>query len=126
MKSKKILFIISKILFVGIFFSAGLNKIFNFSGTAGYMESVGMPFTSFFLIGAILLLTVGSLSILFDYKPKLGSILLIIFLVPATLIFHNNIADQIQMIMFMKNVSILGGLIIYFLFCDEIIKSVKK
>lgn len=113
MNKMKILFIVSKILFIGIFLSSGINKIFNFSGTAQYMASAGMPMPSLFLVGAIILLLAGSLSILFNYRQQLGALLLIIFLIPTTLIFHNNLADQMQMIMFMKNVSILGGLIIY-------------
>ena len=120
MKKEKILIIFAKLLLVGIFLSSGLNKIFNFAGTQKYMESAGMPMTAFFLVGAIILLLTGSVFILFNYRPKIGAYLLITFLVPATLIFHTNFADQMQMIMFMKNVSILGGLLLYSVFADKL------
>ena len=120
MKKEKILIIVAKILFVGIFLTSGFNKIFNFANTQKYMESAGMPVTALFLVGAIILLLAGSASILLNIKPKTGAYLLMIFLIPATLIFHNNLSDQIQMIMFMKNVSILGGLLLYSVYADKL------
>lgn len=45
------------------------------------------------------------------YKARSGAIALAVFLIPATLIFHTNFADRIQQIMFMKNLAILGGLL---------------
>jgi len=125
MNKMKILFIISKVFFIGIFLSSGINKIFNFSGTSQYMASVGIPMTNLFLAGAIILLLAGSFSILFNYRQQLGALLLIMFLIPATIIFHNNLADQMQMIMFMKNVSILGGLIVYAVAGKEISEKFK-
>jgi putative oxidoreductase len=91
---------------------SGLGKIANFSGTQQYMAAYGMPMTSLFLIGAIILEVGGGLSILLGYKAKWGALALIIFIIPATLIFHTNFSDQTQMIMFMKNIAILGGLVL--------------
>ena len=103
--------LIGRILLSAIFLMSGLNKIFNFAGTQQYMDSAGMPLTNFFLIGAILLEIFGGLSILLGYQAKWGAWALVIFMIPTTLIFHTNFSDQIQMIMFMKNLAIIGGLL---------------
>lgn len=75
-----------------------------------------MPFVSLFLLGAIALEVLGGASIVLGFKARLGALLLIVFLIPATLIFHNFWAFglqqmQEQMVHFLKNLSILGGLL---------------
>ena len=104
--------LIGRVLLVLIFVNSGIGKIGNFEGTAQYMAQHGMPYTSFFLAGAIFLELVGSITVILGYFTRFGALLLIIFLIPTTLIFHTNFADQVQMIMFMKNVSMLGGCLI--------------
>ncbi len=106
-----------RIFLVAIFLSSGVRKIFNWSQTAGYMESNGMPLVPFFLAGAIALLILGGLSVLLGYRTRFGAIAIIVFLVPATLIFHDFWAveqDQVrlQTIHFMKNLGLIGGLLI--------------
>ncbi|MCS7020653.1 MAG: DoxX family protein [Gemmataceae bacterium] len=100
-----------------IFLISGAGKIFSWEQTAGYMSSKGMPLVPLFLVGAIVLELVGGLSVLVGYKARLGAGLLIVFLIPATVIFHNFWAfegqeQQMQMIMFLKNLAILGGLLL--------------
>jgi putative oxidoreductase len=104
--------LIGRILLALIFLKSGIGKIGNFAGTAQYMASQGMPFTTFFLVGAICFELVGSITIILGYFTRLGAILLLIFLVPTTLIFHNIWVDPKMMIHFMKNVSMFGGLLI--------------
>lgn len=99
-----------------IFIMAGFGKIMDWSGTAGYMEAQGMPMIPLLLLGAIACEWVGGISLLIGFKTRLGALALIVFLIPTTLIFHNFWADppdqrQLQMIMFLKNVAILGGLL---------------
>ncbi len=103
-----------RILLVLIFLNSGIGKIGNFGGMAQYMAKFGMPFTSFFLFGAILFELFGSLCVILGYFTRFGALLILIFLVPTTLIFHNDFGDRIQMIMFMKNVSMFGGCLILF------------
>jgi len=104
--------LIGRILLVLIFLNSGIGKVGNFEGTVQYMAKYGMPFTTFFALGAIFLELVGSITILLGYFTRFGALLLIIFLIPTTLIFHTNFGDRIQMIMFMKNVSMFGGCLI--------------
>ena len=79
------------------------------------MSAKGLPAASLLLALAIAFELFGGLSVLTGFKTKLGAILLIIFLVPVTLVFHNFWAvppEQMvmQKIQFLKNLSIIGGL----------------
>jgi putative oxidoreductase len=103
--------LIARILLCLVFLKAGIGKIMNPAGTMQYMSAHGMPLVSLLLVGAIFIEIFGSLSILLGFKARLGAILLVIFLVPTTLIFHANFADQMQMTMFLKNSAIIGGLL---------------
>ncbi|MEE8484894.1 MAG: DoxX family protein [Nitrospinota bacterium] len=110
--------LIGRILLSTIFIMSGAGKIFDWSGTAGYMAAYGMPAIPLFLIGAIVLEIGGGLSVLLGFKAKLGAIALLIFIIPVTLIFHNFLpiadpmAQKLQMIMFLKNLAIMGGLLL--------------
>ena len=106
---KAFFILIGRILLVLIFLNSGIGKVGNFEGTAQYMAKFGMPFTNYFLIGAIFLELVGSITVVLGFFARFGAMLLLIFLIPTTLIFHTNFADRMQMIQFMKNVSMFGG-----------------
>jgi uncharacterized membrane protein YphA (DoxX/SURF4 family) len=104
--------LIGRILLALIFLKSGMGKIENFQGTAQYMASYGMPYTNFFLVGAIFFELVGSITIILGFFTRFGAALLLIFLIPTTLIFHNIFVDPKMMVHFMKNVSMFGGLLI--------------
>ena len=104
--------LIGRILLVLIFLQSGIGKVGNFEGTAKYMASHGMPLPTLFLIGAIFFELVGSITVITGYFSRFGALLLIIFLIPTTLIFHTHFADPMQKIHFMKNVSMFGGCLI--------------
>ena len=105
--------LLGRFLFVAIFLMAGTN---HFSRqTIAFAASQGVPLASVTVpLSGILALT-GGLSILLGYRARLGAWLIALFLVPVTLMMHKfwAIADpmmqQIQMVLFMKNVAILGG-----------------
>jgi len=103
--------LIARILISAIFLMSALNKIMDPAGTQQYMSAYGMPLTGWLIICAIILELGGGLSLLLGYKARWGAIALIVFLIPSTLIFHNQLSDQTQMIMFMKNLTTLGGLL---------------
>ncbi len=103
-------------LFARIFMSAlfiwsGTNKIINPIATQENMSAHGMPLTLFFLIAAIALEIFGGISILLGIKTRWGAAMLIIFLIPATLIFHTDFSTEIEQAMFLKNLAMLGGLL---------------
>ena len=95
-----------------IFLMSGLGKIANFAGTQQYMAQYGMPLAFLFLVGAIAVELLGGLSVLTGYKTRWGAFVLFLFLIPTTMIFHTKFSDQTQVIMFMKNLAIMGGLLL--------------
>jgi len=106
--------LLARIFLSAIFLKSGITKIFNFAGTQQYMAKyltvLSLPFIRFLLMIAIIVLLLGGLSILLGYKARWGSLGLILFLIPATLIFHTNFSDPMQEIQFLKNLAIIGGL----------------
>lgn len=112
-------FLLGRILISLVFLMSGINKIMDYNGTAAYMEQNGMFLVNLFLPGAIVFLLAGSLSIILGFRARIGALLLIVFLIPATLIFHAFWAypaeeQGMQMIQFMKNLGLLGGLLFMF------------
>src|SRR3989339_161443 len=103
--------LIARILISAIFLMSGWGKIINPAGTQQYMAAHGMPFAGLLLLGAIILEIGGGLSVLLGYKARWGAIALVVFLIPTTIIFHTKFSEQLQVIMFMKNLAILGGLL---------------
>ncbi|MEF8816447.1 MAG: DoxX family protein [Salinibacter sp.] len=95
-----------------IFVASGANKVAAFEGTQQYMAEYGMPATALLLGGAIVVEVAGGLSVILGYKSRIGAAALILFLIPATLIFHTDFSQQTQVIMFLKNLSIMGGLLL--------------
>lgn len=106
--------IIARVLIILIFFSSGINFLMDPQGTQAYMEMQGMTKIPFFYFGAIALLLIGSVSIISGYYMQYGAILLIVFLVPATIIFHGDIAQPTELIQVLKNAGLLGGLILIY------------
>lgn len=102
-----------RFLFALIFLMAGANH-FN-RQTIGYAASQGVPLASIAVPLAGVLAIAGGLSILLGYRAKLGAWLIVLFLVPVTFMMHKfwTVTDpmmaQVQMIMFLKNISMLGG-----------------
>ena len=104
--------LVGRILLVLIFLNSGIDKIENFDGTAKFMAQYGMPYTSLFLFGAIVFELAGSIFAILGYYTRFGALLLLVFLIPTTIIFHTNFEDPIQIIMFMKNLSMFGGCLV--------------
>jgi putative oxidoreductase len=90
-----------------IFLLSGINKIGNYEGTIGWMESLGMP--GIFLIPAIILEIGASILIMVGYKVKISAALLSMFCIATAIIFHNDFSNQMQFISFMKNIALAGG-----------------
>ncbi|WP_202882146.1 DoxX family protein [Candidatus Manganitrophus noduliformans] len=100
-----------RIFIAAIFFMSGINKILAPGATQEMMAQAGMPLPGLFLVGAIVLEIGGALSLLFGAFTFWGSLALLIFMIPTTLIFHTNFADPNQMIHFMKNLAMIGGIL---------------
>ncbi len=94
-----------------IFFKAGISHTIGYSGTVEMMANNGLPIPNILLIFTIVFQLLGGLSLLLGYKIKIGSILLILFLIPASLVFHNFLSDPSQINDFLKNIGLIGGLL---------------
>ncbi len=104
--------LLGRIFIAIIFLLAAFNKITGFDGMLQYMKSAGMTYlTVFWLIGAIVFITFGSISFIIGWKLKWGGLALLIFITTATLIFHTDFSDQNQMTQFLKNLAIAGGIL---------------
>ena len=104
--------LLGRILLGLIFVMSGLTKITGFEATQQQMAAQGMPLTAVFLVGAIVVEVLGGLSVILGLWARGGAAALILFLIPATLIFHTDFSQQTQVIMFLKNLSIMGGLLL--------------
>lgn len=98
-----------RLLMGQIFLLAGIGKIGGYASTQGWMEAMGVPGI---LLPAVILLEIGGgVALILGWQTRLSAIALAGFSIVAALIFHNNLADQIQSIMFMKNLAMAGGLL---------------
>ncbi len=110
MKMSKFSNLAARILLSAMFFMAGLSKIGAYAGTQGYMESQGVP--GFLLPLVIGVEVIASVLLVVGWQTRYAAIALAGFTAAAALMFHLNFADQIQSIMFMKNIAITGGLLL--------------
>ncbi|MGZ3159243.1 MAG: DoxX family protein [Burkholderiaceae bacterium] len=104
-----------RILLATIFVISGFNKIGGFAGTADYMTSMGVPFASFLLVLTIAMELGGGLLLVAGWQTRWVALAFFLWLIPVTLVFHtashNPGEAQNQMIHFLKNVSIMGGML---------------
>jgi putative oxidoreductase len=106
-KTQSLTLLAARVLLVLIFIAAGMNKIADYAGTQAYMRSVGVPDLLLPLVIALEL--GGGLAVLLGVWTRLLSWLLAGFTVLAAVLFHHNFSDQVQAVMFMKNLAIAGG-----------------
>jgi putative oxidoreductase len=100
--------LVGRVLLAQIFLTAGLSKVTAYAATQGYMDAMGVPGA---LLPMVIALEVGgAVALIAGWQTRIAAVALALFSVAAGLIFHNNFADQMQAIMFMKNVAIAGGL----------------
>ena len=93
-----------------LFLLSGVGKIGAYAATGEYMLSVGVP--SVLLPVVIATEVLGATAVVLGWQTRVSALLLAGYSLLAALIFHTNFADQIEMIMFLKNVSIAGGFLL--------------
>lgn len=93
-----------------IFIVAGISKVGAYAGTQAYMESVGLPGM---LLPAVIALEIGGgIAILVGFQTRIAAALLAGFTLLAAVIFHSDFSQQMQSILFMKNVAIAGAFLL--------------
>ncbi len=100
----------ARILLALLFIIAGLGKLADVSGFAGYMASGGVP--AFLAWPVIALEVLGGLAVLVGFQTRIAALALGGFSVLAGLLFHFDPADQMQMTMLLKNLGLGGGFLL--------------
>lgn len=108
--------LVGRVLLALIFIIAGFGKITGFEGTVGYMQAYNMPMTQILAVIAIIIELGGGIMIAVGWKARWAAGALFIFVLVASFVFHafwTVPADQAQLqnIMFMKNLAIMGGML---------------
>ena len=111
--------LLGRILFGGYFIRSGIKHFLNLEGMTGYTASKGIPLPEFAVIITGLMLLIGGLSILSGYYPKIGSSVLIVFLVVVAVVMHDfwNIEDTAaragQLSRFLRNFTFTGACLMF-------------
>lgn len=113
--------LVGRILIAIIFIKAGWGKIGGWEGTAGYMASKGLPLVPVLLAGTILIELGGGLMLALGWKARWAALVIFLWLIPVTVIFHafwgiDAAQVQNQMNHFLKNVAIMGAMLMLFAF----------
>src|SRR5271169_4962056 len=117
--NKDLTVLFGRVLLAAMFIISGYGKLTGFDGTAGYVASKGLPVAQVLVAIAILIEIGGGLAIVIGWKTRWAATAFIVFLIVITPIFHNYWAvpqEQMmgQQINFMKNLTILGGMLLLF------------
>jgi uncharacterized membrane protein YphA (DoxX/SURF4 family) len=117
-----VLFLLGRILFAALFILSGVNHLTKVAALSQYAASKKVPAPRAAVVLSGLVLLAGGLSILLGYEPRLGALLLVLFLVPTSFAMHNfwAVADpmqrQVEMAMFLKNLALTGGALMTYYF----------
>lgn len=109
--------LLGRLLIAGMFVYAGYGKIGGFEGTAGYIASKGLPLPQLLAAGTVVLELVAGVLLALGWKARWAALALAAFTVLASVIFHAYWAvpaDQFrtQQLFFLKNMAIVGGLLV--------------
>lgn len=107
----KYLPLLGRILIGAPFLMSGLGKLAAHAATVGYIASVGLPAPSLAFVVAVLVEAGGGLLLMSGYRARPVALAMALFSVVTAVFFHHNFADQNQMIHFLKNVMMAGGLL---------------
>jgi putative oxidoreductase len=99
-----------RIMLALIFILAGFGKIQDPAGTAGFMQSMGVP--GALVWPTILLEILGGICVAVGFKTRYAAFALAAFSVLAAVLFHRDFSQQMQMILFLKNIAMAGGLLL--------------
>jgi putative oxidoreductase len=111
--------LVGRLCLAAIFIVSGISKIGAYATTVSYMQARGVPLATVAFYLSVLLEIVAGLSLATGYRARIAALVLFGFLIPVTYLFHfkpafdaaMNVVDRNQMTMVMKNLAIMGGLL---------------
>ena len=101
--------LIGRIMISAIFLFSGVSKILNYDATVNWMEGFSVP--GFLLIPAIIVEILFPILIIIGYKARIAASGLMLFSLLTAFIFHFDFSNQMQIIAFLKNVGLAGGML---------------
>ena len=101
--------LLGRLLISALFLISAYNKIFSIDGTMSWMEGYGIP--GFLLYPTIALEIILPLFIILGYKARISASLLAAFCIATAFIFHFDFSNQMQVIAFLKNIGLAGGML---------------
>ena len=102
--------LLARILLSFMFIMSGFSKISGYAATQGYMDSMGVPGMLLPLVIALEL--GGGILLLVGFQTRIMALLFAGFCLSSAYLFHFKPDDQMQMISFMKNIAIAGGMLL--------------
>ena len=100
-----------RVLIAAIFVLAGAGKLTDPSGTISYIRSAGLPLPQVAYAGTVAVELLGGLALIVGFRIRTAALALAVFCLASAALFHNQIGDETQFVMFFKNIAIAGGLL---------------
>lgn len=107
-----------RVLLSAVFILGAIGHITNWNNSAqklsdklGLAKVAGVPLAHILLAGAVAFLVLGSLSMILGFRTRTGALLLLVYLIPVTAVFHNGWLDPEQLNVCVKNLALMGGLL---------------
>ncbi|MFP4694494.1 MAG: DoxX family protein, partial [Halothece sp.] len=112
LKAMRYLPLFGRVFLALIFIHTAIGSITDFTGTQERITEMGLPFPFVLLMGNIVFKLVGAISLILGFKVQWGAVILIIFLIPTTVVFHDFWNNPDESIAFFKNLGLIGGLLL--------------
>ncbi len=114
---KNFVILLARLFISAIFLVSAVQKVLAWDVNSAYMASMGMQMIPIFLAAATVVELFGGLSLLVGARARAGALILALYLIPVTILFHNfwaltGEAQNLQLIMLLKNCAIFGGLLL--------------
>jgi putative oxidoreductase len=113
--------LVGRILLILLFLDSGYGKIGGFEGTVGYIGSKGLPMPQVLAGAALVVELVAGAMVVIGWKTRWAAAALVVFTLIATFVFHNYWSmpaaqQMMQKLMFLKNLAVIGGLLLLIAF----------
>jgi len=109
--SSSLLAAAGRLLLAAIFLISGVGKLADPAGTQAYISAAGLPFPLLAYLVAVAVEVGGGSLLVLGYRTRIVALVIAGFSIAAALGFHHDFADMNQMIHFLKNVAMAGGLL---------------